>query len=92
MVNVLFESKKNKCSICGRKAYRMVNGVPLCIAHYVKEYYGKNKGCLEAHLDMLIEDMIKGRELDSDEKQFLKEVKKQFPDIAEEYPRIFENL
>jgi len=70
----------------------IVNGKPLCLKHYVKEYYRKHKGCLEAELDMLIDDLIKGRKLTSEEKKFLKEVKKQFPDIAEKFPRLFEKL
>ena len=92
MVNVIIYTKQRKCYKCGNTSYAVVNGKPLCIKHFVEEYYGKNKGCLESYLDSLIDDIDKGRKLTEDEVKLLKEIKNQLPGIAEEFPRLFKGL
>lgn len=84
--------KIDRCSKCKKLGYCYSNGVSLCITHFVQEYYSANKYCLEHYLDGLIEDLEKGRKLLKKEKALLKEIKKQCPDIAEDFPIFFKQL
>ncbi len=83
---------KEKCSKCEKKVYMYVDGTPYCIEHLVKEYYGKNEECLKEQLYLLSEKVFEKNKLDFDEKEFILEVKKQFPKIIKEYPILLKNI
>ena len=80
-----------KCSICNKEIYWVIGDAAFCAKHFV-EHYNKDKRFLEDHLEKFLDHFSRGEEFTDEEKEFLKEVKIQFPDTAEEFPILFENL
>lgn len=75
-----------KCSYCEKESYSNLNGNPICVYHYIKDYWLKNKGCLFVHLDSMIDIDINSRT-----KLFLEELQKQYPEIVDEYPILYKS-
>ena len=79
-----------KCEVCNKIATRAVNSKFYCLEHYVSKYYGKNIPCLKTRLDILIDSLDSGEGLSEYERRFLQAVEKCIPEMAKEFPRIFE--
>jgi len=88
-----FRMGENKeCSKCSRAVFSYVNGTALCAKHIVSEYYKHSQGCLETVLDNLVQDLHAGKSLSAAEMELLKQVRRQLPNVAEQFPVLMEKI
>lgn len=78
-----------KCKFCGKEKYILTDGKNVCLDHYFQLV---DKECIRAEMDLYIDWLDEGKKLHTDTIKYLKEVKRRYPDIAEDFPRLFENL
>jgi len=79
------------CVKCGKEVYSSIDGVFFCTKHYV-ENYGRDKRFLGAELNKFLDYLSRESKFTVKEKEFLKEVKRQFPEVVEEFHILFKNL
>ncbi len=80
-----------KCSKCNGEVYSSINGIPFCAKHYV-ENYRKDKRFLQYQLEKFLDYFSRDVKFDENEKELLKEIKKQFPEVVENYSILFDDL
>ena len=83
--------ESEKCSRCNNEIYGSINGIFFCAKHYV-ENYKKDRRFLDYKLNQLLDYFSREQPLTEKEKEFLREVKKQFPEVVDEYLILFESI
>ena len=68
-----------KCKSCGNKLY-----LGYCL--------NCDDGCVEVLLDKMVDELWAGKKLDKDDISFLKIIKKERPDIANKFPKLFDQI
>jgi len=87
--------ESEKCEYCGKDADHFsspnMQGEVLgfCTQHFVEAFKGKTD-LIKTYLDSLDNDFSRYGKLDEKQIEFLREVRKQFPYLVEEFPVLFE--
>lgn len=83
---------EEKCYICNTDIYGYYNGKPICLKHYIEEYWKNERECLESYLDTIVDRLNKYNKLDKDELELLSVLKKEMPEIVKEFPILFNEI